>query len=90
MLNIEKIFSVSVPDKRGRMAFAQDILKCVSEYHGSVYIEKNGRTVSANSLIGIVSLGLENEDVIKVTCSGNDEFAEKLFLEKLAFLLSNK
>lgn len=90
MVNVEKDFFVSVPDRRGRTAFAQDILKCVSDYRGSVYIEKNGRTVSANSLIGIVSLGLKNDDIIKVYCSGNDEFSAKLFLEKLDFLFANK
>lgn len=90
MSYIEKEFTVTIPVKRGRTSFAQDILKCVSEYRNSVYIEKNGRTVSANSLIGIVSLGLENGDNIKVSCMGNDEFSTKLFLEKLGFLFVNK
>lgn len=78
-----KTFNINMQGKRGSVPFAQDILNCVREFKGSVLIEKYGRTVSANSLIGILSLGLQNRDEIKVTCYSSDEFNAKLCLEKI-------
>lgn len=85
---LERNFKVNVPDDRGNVPVARDILDCVREFQGSVYIEKDGRSVSAGSMVGILSLVLQNGDIIKVTCSGKDEFAMNLCLEKLGAVIS--
>ncbi|MCM1062842.1 MAG: HPr family phosphocarrier protein [Eubacterium sp.] len=76
-------FKIGMSDKRGVTPLAWDILDCVKEFNGSVYIEKDGYQVAADSMVGILSLALANGDVIKVTCFGEDEFAIKLCLEKI-------
>lgn len=83
MENYERTFNVSFPDDRGGVPVARDILACVREFQGSVYIKKDGRTVSAASMVGILSLSISNGDTIKVSCFGGDDFAAKLCLEKI-------
>lgn len=85
---LERNFKVNIPDDRGNVPMARDILDCVREYQGSVYIEKDGRSVSAGSMVGILSLALQSGDNIKVTCSRMDEFAMNLCLEKIGNTLS--
>lgn len=79
---MEKIFNVKIGDK-GQVSIARDIVVCANDFGGAVYIEKNGRRVSAYSLIGVLSLCIADGDVITVTCHGSDEFAAKLCLEKI-------
>lgn len=83
MENFEKTYSVRLSDNRGGVPVARDILDCVREFQGSAYIEKDGRTVSAGSMVGILSLSISNGDTIKVSCFGGDDFAAKLCLEKI-------
>lgn len=83
---METKFNVKIGDK-GSVPVARDILSCVSENNLSVYIEKDGRKVSANSMIGILSLGIANGDVLNVSCFGGDELAVKLCFEKIGRVL---
>lgn len=83
MEKFERTFSVSLSDDRGSVPVARDILACVREFQGFVYIEKDGRTVSAGSMVGILSLSISNGDTIKVSCFGGDDFAAKRCLEKI-------
>lgn len=83
---MERIFNVKI-GSRGEIPVARDILACVRNFQGSVYIEKDGRQISANSMIGILSLGIVNGDAIKVSCFGGDESAAKLCLEKIGAAL---
>lgn len=83
MKELMKTFSVNMQGKRGSVPFAQNILNCVRESKSNVLIEKHGRTITANSLVAILSLGLQDKDEIKVTCYGCDEFNVKLCLEKI-------
>ena len=87
MEDIERIYKVKIPDHRGNIPVARDILACAKDYQGFVRIEKDGRTVTGKSMIGILSLSLQNGDSIKVTCSGNDEFSAKLCLEKISMVI---
>lgn len=86
MERYDRTFKVNIAN-RGEIPVARDILDCVRKFQGSVYIEKDGRTVSAGTMIGILSLGLQNGDNIKVTCSGVDEFAANLCLEKIGHVV---
>ncbi len=88
MESIERVYNVRLVADRGYVAVARDILDRVKDFQGSVYIEKDNRTVSARSMVGILSLGLQDGDVIKVTCSGEDELSVKLCLEKISAVIS--
>ncbi len=88
MENIERIYNVVGVSEKGFVPVARDILACVNDFQGSVYIEKDNRTVSARSMVGVLSLGLQNGDTVKVTCSGEDEFSVKLCLEKIGTVIA--
>lgn len=84
MTKIEKNLRVYLPDRLvGGTRLARDISDCTRDFKGSVCIEKDGRTVSAGSMIGVLSLGLKRNDPVKVICSGDDEFDVNLCLERL-------
>lgn len=61
---------------------AQELQSCIGDYKGSVFIEKDGRRVSVNSLIGILSLGITDGDALDFIVSEDDDNAG-LVLEKL-------
>lgn len=79
---MQKTFTVKIGDK-GQVPIARDIVVCANDFGGAVYIEKDGRRISAYSLIGVLSLCVADEDIITVSCQGGDEFAAKLCLEKI-------
>lgn len=84
MVKIERNLRVYLQDRLvGGTRLARDILDCTRDFKGSVYIEKDGRTVSAGTMIGILSLGLERNDRVKVICLGDDESAVNSCLEAL-------
>lgn len=83
MVNVERTFTVGLASDRGFVPVARDIIACVEGFQGAAYIEKGGRAVPARSMVGILSLGLQNGDVIKITCSDEDEFSAKLCLDKI-------
>lgn len=87
MNKVESIFTVNIKNNRGSVPVAWDITACVREFSGSVYMEKMGRRISANSMIGILSLAVTNGDNINVICYGDDEFSAKLCLEKIGNVL---
>ncbi len=63
------------------------ILDCVRPFQGTVFIEKDGRKIQANSLIGILSLGIEFCDELKITCIGNDENTSEALMDEIEKLL---
>lgn len=44
-----------------------------NEFKSSVWIEKDERRVNAKSLLGVLSLGIVGDTVIKVIADGSDE-----------------
>jgi len=44
-----------------------------NEFKSSVWIEKDDRRVNAKSLLGVLSLGIVGDTVIKVIADGSDE-----------------
>ena len=51
------------------------LVQVASRYDSSIYIENNQRRVNAKSLIGMMSLGLDEGAKILVTADGCDEAA---------------
>lgn len=60
------------------------LVQVASQYDSSVYIENNGRRVNAKSIMGMMSLGLDNGEKVTVETDGVDEEAAIAGLE--AFL----
>ncbi len=44
-----------------------------SKYDSKVYVESDGRKVNAKSIMGMMTLGLDNGDRLTVTAEGEDE-----------------
>ncbi|AUS98066.1 HPr family phosphocarrier protein [Clostridium thermosuccinogenes] len=44
-----------------------------SNYKSSIWIEKNERRVNAKSLLGLLSLGIENGNKVTIIAEGEDE-----------------
>ncbi len=49
------------------------VIQISSNFDSSVYIEKDGRRANAKSLLGVLSLGIEQGDYLTITAEGDDE-----------------
>ena len=49
------------------------LVQVASQYDSSVYLETGDKRVNAKSIMGMMSLGLCNEEEIEVEATGNDE-----------------
>lgn len=83
---MENFFIVKMKGKRYKQV-VRDIMTCAKEYKNGVYLEKDNRRVSANTMIGLLSLALTDGDCIRVTCCGDDETSAELLFEKLGDVL---
>lgn len=85
-MTFSRMIFVSKEDIRSsRLAWA--ILDCVRPFQGTVLIEKDGRKIQANSLIGILSLGIEFCDELKITCIGGTEKPSEALMDEIENLL---
>lgn len=78
-MTISKSFSVTNEDiKSSRLA--RDMLDCIRPFAGTVFIEKENRKIRANTLLNILSLGIEYGDELKFSCiSDNNQAIDELF-----------
>lgn len=88
MANYEKKYVVKMPEKMRNQAFAKEIMDCSSELKYPVYIEKNGRTARASSLIGVLSLGIMDEEEVTVSCFADNDNEAKNFFDKIGKILN--
>lgn len=58
------------------------LVQKASQYESSVYIECGDKHVNAKSIMGMMSLGLDNGEVLTVMAEGKDEEAAVADLEK--------
>lgn len=49
------------------------LVQVASQYDSSVYLETEGKKVNAKSIMGMMSLALDNGESVKVITSGADE-----------------
>lgn len=49
------------------------LVQVASKYDSTVYLETNGKKVNAKSIMGMMSLGLDNGEMVTVTADGEDE-----------------
>lgn len=62
------------------------LIQISSDFACSIYIEKDGRRANAKSLLGVLSLGINNGDEIDILADGQDE---KEAVEKLKAYISD-
>ncbi|NLL78533.1 MAG: HPr family phosphocarrier protein [Clostridiales bacterium] len=49
------------------------LVQVASQFKSSVYLEAEGRKVNAKSIMGMMTLGLNTGETVKVLCDGDDE-----------------
>lgn len=49
------------------------LVQVASKHDCTVYIEADGRKVNAKSIMGMMSLGLDNGEIVTVIADGQDE-----------------
>jgi phosphotransferase system HPr (HPr) family protein len=62
------------------------IIQISSHFDSSIFIEKDGRRAHAKSLLGVLSLGIEQGDYLTLSAEGDDkeEALERLSLYVMA------
>lgn len=58
------------------------LVQVASKHESSVYIESNGKKVNAKSIMGMMSLTLDNGESLKVIADGKDEATAVQDIEK--------
>lgn len=49
------------------------LVQVASRFDSTVYLESEGRKVNAKSIMGMMSLGLDTGEEVRVICDGSDE-----------------
>ena len=49
------------------------LVQVASQFESNIYIESGSKRVNAKSIMGMMSLGLDNGEIVKVTTDGTDE-----------------
>ena len=79
---------ITIDSAKGQEArLAAMLVQVSSQYESSIHIEYGSKTVNAKSIMGMMSLGLKNGDVIEVTAEGSDAASALDDIEKY---LTNK
>ncbi len=58
------------------------LVQVASQYESTVYLETSSKRVNAKSIMGMMSLGLDNGEEVTVICEGSDEEAATVDVEK--------
>ena len=58
------------------------LVQVASKYESKIYLESTGKKVNAKSIMGMMSLGLDNGDQVIVSADGTDEEAAVDAIEK--------
>ncbi|MED2941052.1 phosphocarrier protein HPr [Bacillus swezeyi] len=62
---------------------ATTLVQTASKFNADIYLEYNGKTVNLKSIMGVMSLGIQKDAVIKITAQGSDEKDAIATLEKI-------
>lgn len=62
------------------------LVQKASDYRSTVYLVRNGRRANAKSLLGVMSLGIENGAEIEICADGDDA---QVAIDTLAAYLDN-
>ena len=65
-------FTVKLPNYVEARPVAE-IVQTASQYEAAMYLISGDKKINAKSIMGMMSLGLHNDDVISVEADGKDE-----------------
>lgn len=71
---VEKVMQIQLPTGLEARPVAV-LVQVASKHDCTVYIEAEGRKVNAKSIMGMMSLGLDNGEKLEVSAEGTDEQA---------------
>ncbi|MBQ8591748.1 MAG: HPr family phosphocarrier protein [Lachnospiraceae bacterium] len=63
------------------------LVQIASQFESSIYLEAEGKKVNAKSIMGMMSLALDNGEEVTLICDGVDEVEAEKKLEE--YLLGN-
>ena len=66
---------------------AGELAKLAATFKSDININVNGKTVSAKSILGIMSLGIKASTEIEIECDGEDE---EIAMEEILKAFDNK
>lgn len=69
---IEKAMKIQLPTGLEARPVAM-LVQVASKHECTVYIESEGKKVNAKSIMGMMSLGLDSGETVKVIADGQDE-----------------
>lgn len=84
-----KTFTFTINDELGLHARpAGELVKKAKEFKSEITLEKEGKTVNATKLFGIMGMNVKHGETVKITVDGDDEDTavqamEKFFAENL-------
>ncbi|MBN1775113.1 MAG: HPr family phosphocarrier protein [Clostridiales bacterium] len=73
-------------DEALQMKAVAVLIQKASTFRSSIYLMRSGRRANAKSLLGVMSLGIENGAEIEVTAEGDDQ---QEALDALIYYLEN-
>ena len=73
-------------DEALQMKTVAVLIQKASSFRSSIYLSRDGRRANAKSLLGVMSLGIENQSEVEITAEGEDE---KEVIEVLSAYLEN-
>ncbi len=73
-------------DEALQMKAVAVLIQKASAFRSSIYLSRSGRRANAKSLLGVMSLGIENAAEIEITADGEDQEAA---LDSLVSYLEN-
>ncbi len=62
-------------DEALQMKAVAVLIQKASSFRSSIYLNRSGRRANAKSLLGVMSLGIENNAEIEITADGEDQQA---------------
>ncbi len=65
-------FTVKLPNYVEARPVAE-IVQTASKYESAIYLISGDKKINAKSIMGMMSLGLHNDDIISVEADGRDE-----------------
>lgn len=84
-----KTFTFTINDKLGLHARpAGELVKKAKEFKSEITLEKEGKSVNATKLFGVMGMNVKHGETVKITVDGDDEETavqamEKFFVENL-------
>ena len=58
------------------------LVQVANQYNSSIYVESGNKKVNAKSIMGMMSLGLDNGETLTVVADGSDESAAVAHIER--------